>query len=79
MRKGTTKRKPRRHKVGRGAGAVFVRGIRKRLRLTQAGLAARLGIAQMTISRWESGEAPLRPAFRIALQAVAAVKGGKRK
>lgn len=74
------KRAAKRHKVGRGEGAVLVRGIRRRLKLTQAGLAARLGVAQMTISRWEAGEAPVRGVNRIALNAVvAAAKGGSGK
>lgn len=50
----------------------MVRGIRRRLHLTQAALAARLGVAQMTVSRWESGGAPVRGVMRVALAAVEA-------
>lgn len=49
---------------------MFVRGLRRRMKLTQSAFAQRVGVAQMTISRWESGEAPVRPALRIALLAV---------
>lgn len=71
-------------------GALYVRGIRRRLKLTQEVLAKRLGVGQMTISRWEHGEAPVRPSMRLALQSVVATvlaerakarraKGGKGK
>lgn len=71
------KRAPKKHRVSRSEGARFVRGIRRRLKVTQAGLAARLGVAQMTVSRWESGEAPVRPAMRLALGSLQPVKGVK--
>lgn len=67
-RKAAPKRAPKKHRVSRGEGARLVRGVRRRLRLTQAGLAARLGVAQMTVSRWEAGTAPVRPPMRLALQ-----------
>lgn len=77
-----SKRAKRRHKVSRGEGARLVRGIRRRFKLTQAALAARLGVAQMTVCRWEAGDAPVRPALRMALTALAGIlageKGGKR-
>lgn len=79
-------------RASQAEGAVLVRGIRRRLRVTQEALAKRLGVGQMTISRWEHGEAPVRPAMRLALEAVvvalvaerrkaraARAKGGKAK
>ena len=47
-----------------------MRGARRKLRMTQAAFAERLGVAQMTVSRWESGEAPVRAAMRFAINAV---------
>lgn len=77
-----SKRAKRRHKVSRSEGARLVRGIRRRYKLTQAAFAKRLGVAQMTVCRWEAGDAPVRPALRLALTALAATlakeKGGKR-
>ena len=35
--------------------AAEVRRVRMRLRLTQAQLAAKLGVHEMTVSRWERG------------------------
>jgi DNA-binding transcriptional regulator YiaG len=64
------KRAPKKHRVSRSEGATFVRGIRRKLKMTQAAFAARLGVAQMTVSRWEAGEAPLRPSMRLAVAAV---------
>lgn len=66
MRK-KAKRAPKRHRVSRNAGARLVRGIRRRLKLTQAAFAARLGVSQMTVCRWEAGTAPVRPVMRLAL------------
>jgi DNA-binding transcriptional regulator YiaG len=60
QRKAQRKRAAKRHRVGRGRGAVLVRRIRKRLRLSQAAFAKLLGVAQMTICRWEQGTAPVR-------------------
>ena len=34
--------------------------IRKRLRLTQTGLAERLGVSSNTVARWERDEVPIR-------------------
>ena len=65
------KRAVRAHK-SRSQGALLVRGIRRRLKLTQKAFAAKLGVAQMTISRWESGECPVSAAMRLALRVVAA-------
>jgi transcriptional regulator with XRE-family HTH domain len=38
-----------------------VRGIRNRLGLTQAKLAAKIGVARNTVSRWEVGAASISP------------------
>ena len=73
------KRAARKHRVSRGEGARLVRGIRRRLKVTQAGLADRLGVAQMTVSRWESGSAPVRRAMRMALQTLKPEAKGKGK
>jgi DNA-binding transcriptional regulator YiaG len=67
------KRAVRRQK-SRSQGALLVRGIRRRLKLTQKAFAAKLGVAQMTISRWESGECPVRASMRLALRAVVAAE-----
>lgn len=77
-KKAKRKRGVRRHKVSRSQGASLVRGIRRRLKLTQAAFAARLGVAQMTVSRWESGECPVSSAMRLAISAVTAAAKGKR-
>jgi transcriptional regulator with XRE-family HTH domain len=68
------KRAAKKHRVSRGEGARLVRGIRRRLKLTQAALADRLGMAQMSVSRWESGEAPVRPSMRLALNSLQPLK-----
>jgi DNA-binding transcriptional regulator YiaG len=73
------KRAAKQRRVSRGEGAVFVRGIRRRFKLTQAGLAARLGVAQMTVSRWEAGGAPVRPAMRLALGSLQPLKARPKK
>jgi DNA-binding transcriptional regulator YiaG len=41
--------------------AKTVRRIRKGLKLTQAGLAARLGVHRLTVSKWERGQHPVPP------------------
>ena len=73
-----TKPKPKKRAVrahkSRSQGALLVRGIRRRLKLTQKVFAAKLGVAQMTISRWESGECPVSAAMRLALRAVVAAE-----
>lgn len=82
---GKTKKKPapkraaKRHRVSRGEGSQLVRGVRRRLKLTQTGLAERLGVAQMTVSRWESGDAPVRPAMRLALKSLQPLKPKAKK
>lgn len=78
-KKPAPKRAPKQHRVSRGEGAVLVRAIRRRLKLTQSGLAERLGVAQMTVSRWESGEAPVRPAMRLALGSLQPLKAKPKK
>ncbi len=77
--KAAPKRAPKKHRVSRSEGARLVRGVRRRLRLTQAALASRLGVAQMTVSRWEAGDAPLRPPMRLALANVVATVVSNRK
>jgi transcriptional regulator with XRE-family HTH domain len=36
--------------------SVKIRGLRRRLKLTQAGLAEQVGVSQVAVSRWESGQ-----------------------
>ncbi len=48
-----------------------VRRIRKRLGLTQAGLAARLGVAANSVARWERGELGIREPVARLLRLIA--------
>lgn len=48
-----------------------VRTLRKSLDLSQAELAARLGVTQSTVSRWETGELPLSKRDLLALDSLA--------
>ena len=40
---------------------AYLRRLRRRLRLTQAELAALLGVAKNTVARWERGELGMQP------------------
>ncbi len=51
-------------------GANLVAEARKRANLTQAELAARLGVPQSTIARWETGR--IEPSFANVVRAVRA-------
>lgn len=44
--------------------------IRRELGLTQAQLAEKLGVHQTTVSRFETGELPLDPRTKLALEAL---------
>ena len=78
MKKKPRKRAPRRHRVGRGEGAVYVRAARARLKVSQVVFARLLGVSQMTVNRWESGVSPLRPAMRLAVQAAVTMAQAQR-
>ena len=56
--------------------AAEVRRVRVRLRLTQAQLAAKLGVHEMTVSRWErgTGQVPAPVARLIRFVAASAPK-----
>jgi transcriptional regulator with XRE-family HTH domain len=58
---------------------VELRKLRIRLRLTQAGLAAKLGVNANTVARWERGEVtPGHPEMlRRALKELAGATGGR--
>jgi transcriptional regulator with XRE-family HTH domain len=45
-----------------------IAAIRKELNLTQAQLAEKLGLHQTTISRFETGEMPLDPRTKLAIE-----------
>lgn len=49
-----------------------IRSFRKSRNLSQSALAEKLGVTQSTISRFESGELPLDPRTKLALDALAA-------
>jgi len=40
---------------------TYLRQVRKRLGLSQAGFAERIGVATNTVARWERGELGMRP------------------
>ena len=44
-----------------GSPAMALRGLRGREEITQAGLAARLGVSQNVVSEMESGKRPISP------------------
>jgi DNA-binding transcriptional regulator YiaG len=48
-----------------------VRGLRRHLKLTQAGMAEQLGMRQQTVSEWETGEYQPRGASARLLSIVA--------
>ena len=61
-----------------------VRRLRRRLELTQAQLAARLGVHKLTVSRWERGQVrvtePMSRLLRLLATAVPTTpKGGRRR
>lgn len=47
-----------------------IRATRKRLGLSQAGLADKLGLTQGTVSRFESGTLPLDERTKLAIEAL---------
>lgn len=49
-----------------------LRAFRDELRLTQAGLASRLGVTRTTVAQWEVGRYPTPPLLGLALAAVRA-------
>jgi DNA-binding transcriptional regulator YiaG len=62
----------------RPMNATTVKQLRKRLRLTQRGLANALGIHPMTVSRWERGVVNVPEPVAKLLTMMAASKRGKR-
>jgi len=57
-----------------------VRRLRRRLRLTQAELAARVGVHKLTVSRWESGRGGVpEPTARLLALLAATVPTPTRK
>lgn len=44
---------------------------RKALRLSQAALAARLGISRVTVARWETNARPIPPYLDLAMKQLA--------
>jgi DNA-binding transcriptional regulator YiaG len=52
-----------------------VRALRTRLGLTQKGLAAELGVAPMTVARWEQGVNPVSSLARTSLTLLARLHG----
>lgn len=54
-----------------------LRRIRKVLRLTQAELAAQLGVERVTVTRWELGERRISEPIARLLQRIAAEARGK--
>lgn len=56
----------------RSAGtAAEIRRLRKAAKLTQAALAARLGVSLQTVSRWERGECDVKPLHMAGLRTLA--------
>lgn len=51
--------------------ATELKSRRRQLTLTQAALAARLGVAVTTVSRWETGETPIPPYLTMAMKYLA--------
>jgi transcriptional regulator with XRE-family HTH domain len=58
--------------------AVQVKRLRKRLRLTQEGLAEAVGVHPMSVSRWERGVVAIPEPTAKLLRLLAAKKGAKR-
>ena len=61
-----------------------VRRLRRRLKLTQTGLAARLQVHPLTVSRWERGQVrvtkPMAALLRLLVTTVPTTpKGGRRR
>ena len=56
-----------------------VRQLRRRLKLTQAGFAALIGVTPNTVARWERGELGIRPTTARLIQLLAAEAQPKRK
>jgi DNA-binding transcriptional regulator YiaG len=52
-----------------------VRTLRAQLGLTQKALAAALGVAPMTVARWEQGVNPVSPLARTSLTLLAQLHG----
>ena len=46
--------------------------MREKMRLTQTELASRLGVAETTVYRWESGRAPIAKAIELAMKQIRA-------
>lgn len=51
---------------------IDIKALRSKLGLTQAALAAAIGVDQSTVSLWESGMKPRGPARRLLRQMLAA-------
>ncbi|HXF71947.1 MAG TPA: helix-turn-helix domain-containing protein [Actinomycetota bacterium] len=54
-------------RVARLARAGVLRALREELGLSQAAVAAALGVRQPSVSRWETGKARPRPRHAVAL------------
>ena len=60
--------------VGNVKGGTL-RRIRKRLGLTQAALAKRLGVAPNTVARWERNELPIREPMALLIRLLEQTEG----
>ena len=56
-----------------------LRIIRKRLGLTQVALAAKLGVGQVTVARWETGVRRISGPVALAIKSLKPQQGGKKK
>jgi DNA-binding transcriptional regulator YiaG len=72
------------HVYSRGMTGTEVKRLRRRLGLTQAGLAARVGVHKLTVARWEWGDVRVTEPMARLLKLLATTvpttpKGGRRR